>query len=152
METVCRKHLIPQCYAEPHNPWQNKAELEICEEKAHYRIIMHRDQALEALWDHGFEHTDQIRQNTARNNLGWRTPLEVLTGDTPDISDFLDFGYYDWVWYWDPTSARFPEDPLKLGSWIGRNRAHGPSMCYKVFKPNGHFIVRSSCTPLTNAD
>jgi hypothetical protein len=25
-------------------------------------------------------------------------------------------------------------------------------MCYKVLKPNGHFIVRSSCTPLTNAD
>jgi hypothetical protein len=25
-------------------------------------------------------------------------------------------------------------------------------MCYKAMKPNGHFIVRSSCTPLTNAD
>jgi hypothetical protein len=54
---------------------------------------MHRAQDPEALWDYGFEHTDKIRQNLARKNLRWRTPLEVLTGDTPDISDLLDFGY-----------------------------------------------------------
>jgi hypothetical protein len=40
-ETVRRKHLIPQGYNEPHTTWQNKAELEIGEEKAHYRRIMH---------------------------------------------------------------------------------------------------------------
>jgi hypothetical protein len=113
-ETVRRNHLIYQWYTEPHTTWHNKAE-QIGEENAHYRRIMHRDQDPEALWDNGFEHTDEIRQNVARNNLGWRTPLEVLTGDTPDISDLLDFGYYDWVWYWDPTSARFPADPRKLG-------------------------------------
>jgi hypothetical protein len=56
-ETVRHKHLIPQGYTEPHNPWQNKAELEIGEEKAHYRRIMYRAQAPEALRDHGFEHT-----------------------------------------------------------------------------------------------
>jgi transposase InsO family protein len=69
-ETVQRKHLIPQRYTEPRTPWKNKAELEIGEEKAHYHRIVHRAQALEALWDHGFEHTDQIFQNTARKNLG----------------------------------------------------------------------------------
>jgi hypothetical protein len=70
-ETVRRKHLIPQRYTEPHTPWQNKAELEIGEEKAHYHRIMHHVQAPEALRDHGFEHTDQIRKNTPRKNLGW---------------------------------------------------------------------------------
>jgi hypothetical protein len=151
-ETVRRKHLIPQGYIEPHTPWQNKAGLEIGEEKAHYRGIMHRSQAPEALWDHGFEHTDQIRQNTARQNLGWRTPLEVLMGDTPAISNLLDFKNYDWVWYWDPSNARFPADHRELGRWLGRNHAHGPAMCFKVSKPNIYFIIRSSCTTLTNAE
>jgi hypothetical protein len=151
-ETVRRKYLIPQRYTEPHTPWQNKAELEIGKEKAHYCRIMHRAQAPEALWDHGFEHTDQIIQNTACKKLGWRKPLEVLTGDTPAISDLLDFGYYDWVWYWDPASASFTVDPRKLGHWIGRNHAHDPVIWYKVLKPNTHFIVISSCTLLTNAD
>jgi hypothetical protein len=151
-ETVRRKHVIHQGYTEPHTPWQNKAELDIGEEKAHYRRIMHHAQAPEALWDHGFEHTDESRQNLARKNLGWRTPFEVLTGDTPDTSDLLDFGYYDWVWYWDPNSTLFPADPRQLGRWLGRDHADGPAMCYKILKPNGHWIVCSSCTPLSDSD
>jgi hypothetical protein len=99
---------------------------------------MHRSQAPDALWDHGFEHKDEIGQNLARKNLGWRTHFEVLTGYTPDISDLLDFGYYDWVWYWDPTSALFPADPRQLGRWLGRDHAHIPARCYKILKPNGH--------------
>jgi hypothetical protein len=77
-----------------------------------------------------------------------------LTGDTPDISDLLYFGHYDWVWYWYwyPTSARFPADPRQLGRWLGRDHAHGPAMCYKILKPNGHWIVRYSCTPLSDSD
>jgi hypothetical protein len=113
---------------------------------------VYSSQASEALWDHGFDHTDQIRQNMARKNLGWRTPLEALMGDTSEISDLLDFGYYDWVWYWDPPNPCFPVNPHKLGRWLGHNHAHGPVMCYKFLKPNGLFIVKSSCTPLTNAD
>ena len=27
------------------------------------------------------------------------TPEEQLTGNTPDISEYLDFGVYDCVWY-----------------------------------------------------
>jgi hypothetical protein len=151
-ETVCRKHLIPQGYTEPHTPWQNKAEIEIGEEKAHYLRIVHRAQDPEAPWDHGFEHTDEIRQNLARKNLGWRTPFEVFTVDTPDVSDLLDFGYYDLVWYWDQTSARFLTDPRQLGRWLGRDHAHGPAMCYKILKPNGHWIVHSLRTPLSESD
>jgi hypothetical protein len=75
-----------------------------------------------------------------------------LTGDTPDISDILDFGYYEWVWYWYPTSVRFPNDPRQLGRWLGRDHAHGPAMCYKILKPNGHWIVCSSFTPLSDSD
>jgi hypothetical protein len=128
-ETLRRKHFITQGYTEPHTPWKNKAEIVIGEEKSHYRRIMHRDQAPEALWDHGFEHTDEIHQNLSRKNLGWNTHFEVLIGDTPYISDLLDFGYYDWVWYWDPNSARFPADPRRLGRWLGRDHAHVPVMC-----------------------
>jgi hypothetical protein len=53
-ETVRRKHVTPQWYTEPHTPWQKNAELEIGEEKAHYRRIIDRGQAPEALWDHVF--------------------------------------------------------------------------------------------------
>jgi hypothetical protein len=54
---------------EPHTHWQNKAELEKGEEKAYYLCIMHRAQAPESLWNHGFQHTDEIRKNLAHKNL-----------------------------------------------------------------------------------
>ena len=40
----------------------------------------------------------QITASTAVKLQG-RTPLELLTGETPVISDYLDFGWYDRVWY-----------------------------------------------------
>ena len=30
---------------------------------------------------------------------GGRTPLEYIRGKTPDISEYLDFNFYDWVTY-----------------------------------------------------
>ena len=31
-------------------------------------------------------------------DLQGRTPLEALTGETPDISQYLDFGLYARIW------------------------------------------------------
>ena len=49
-------------------------------------------------------------------SLDGRTPLEQVTGETPDISEYLHFGFYDWVWYKDNTGlARIvSEDGLAL--------------------------------------
>ena len=44
-----------------------------------------------------------------------RTPLEIITGDTLDISEFLDFGFYDWCWY----SNAFGMAKTKLGQRLG---------------------------------
>ena len=32
-------------------------------------------------------------------DLQGRTALEELNGETPDISQYLDFGFYDRVWF-----------------------------------------------------
>jgi hypothetical protein len=34
-------------------------------------------------------------------SLDGRAPLEQVTGETPDISEYLDFGFYDWGWFKD---------------------------------------------------
>jgi hypothetical protein len=28
-----------------------------------------------------------------------RTAIEIITGDTPDISEYVGFGFYDWITY-----------------------------------------------------
>jgi hypothetical protein len=52
---------------------------------------------------------------TARGRNG-RTGHEEITGETPDISEYMDFDFYDWVWYWDTPDH---DNSPKIGRWLG---------------------------------
>ena len=39
-------------------------------------------------------------------------------GHTIDISEWLDFDFYDLVWYWDERKADMADDPKKIGWWL----------------------------------
>ena len=41
----------------------------------------------------------QQRTHLRSNRIDGGIPLENLTGETQDISEYLDFGFYDRVWY-----------------------------------------------------
>ena len=46
---------------------------------------------------------------TASASLNWRTPMEVLTGSTPNISHLLLFAWWDPIYYKLDDSS-FPSD------------------------------------------
>ena len=68
-----------------------------------------------------------------------RTPIEIITGETPDISEYLDFSFYDWVTY--RSNAGLGE--LSLGRWLGVSHKIGQLMSYWVLTEKGRVI---SCT------
>jgi hypothetical protein len=39
-----------------------------------------------------------------------RTGYEKITGNTPDISEWLDFDFYDMVWYYDRKHPGMTDD------------------------------------------
>ena len=43
---------------------------------------------------------------------------EELMGDTPNISEWLDFAFYDLVWYHVPSNEP-TTPPWALGRWLG---------------------------------
>ena len=47
-----------------------------------------------------------------------RTGYEILIGNTLDISDYVDFEFYDYCWYWDSPMC-FPHDNKHLGIRLG---------------------------------
>ena len=57
----------------------------------------------------------QLRYRTA-GKLQGKTPLELLTGETSDISKYLDFGWYDRVWYKEDAGL----GETKLGQFLGK--------------------------------
>jgi hypothetical protein len=149
-----RKHfLIPQTFVEPHSPWMNRAEGEIGRFKSHYRRLMNRYHCPETLWCFGVDYTSGLRQCIARARLDDRTPLEVMTGETPDVSEFTDFDFYEFVIYYDPNDCG--EDGAarrKLGRWLGPSKSIGQGLCYYLLKSNGRFIARSTARPITLDD
>lgn len=66
--------------------------------------------------------------------------------NTPDISEYLDFDFYDWALY--RTNAGLGE--VKLGRWIGVSHRVGQLMSYWVFPESGIPISVTTIQRLTN--
>ena len=77
---------------EPYSPWQNDAERKIGEVKKRWRHHMITKKVPRRLWDYGLVYEGEIMSRMARGPSG-RTGIEEVTGDTPDISEWLDFDF-----------------------------------------------------------
>ena len=113
---VAKEYRIIQRVTEPYSGWQNRAEVAIREIKRGIRRAMQRTKSPNRLWDYCGEWVMAIRRLTAHDipYLLERVPCEVVESNTPDILEYAEFGWYQYVWYRDP-AVQFPEDPKKLG-------------------------------------
>ena len=92
----------------------------------------------------------EIMQCTASNSgcLQGRTPLEQLTGETPAISEYLDFSLYDWCGHNDNDGL----GETKLGRWLGVSHHVGSLMSYWVLTLKGHVTSRTTVSRATNLE
>ena len=92
----CRKNDIKVTTTEPERPNQNPAEGVIREVRRRWFRTMIRKRVPRKLWDYGVRWTTQVMQRASTQAGGLRgvCPLESITGETVDISEYLDFGYH----------------------------------------------------------
>jgi hypothetical protein len=102
------------------------------------------------LWDYCTIYQCEIRNLIAHPilQLQGHTPYELVTGRTPDISEYIDYSWYDTIWYFDH-DAPFPEEKRKLGKWLGVAHRVGQALCYYILTRNGQPIVRSTVQPIS---
>jgi len=49
-----------------------------------------------------------------------RTGYEEVFGQTPNIAEYVDFEFYDLVWWWDKADKMSSTtDPKRLARWLG---------------------------------
>ncbi|TAN87586.1 MAG: hypothetical protein EYR95_16485, partial [Phormidium sp. SL48-SHIP] len=147
MKTVRKKH-IHWKRIEPYAHWQNRAENAIKELRRRWRLIRQRRQIPNRLWEYGLTWIAETMSLTVRHGQD-RTAREKITGDTPDISEYVDFEFYDWVWYWDMPGG---EDNPELGRWLGVAHRIGGSMCYYILAKTGEVISRTSVQHMTREE
>ena len=137
---------------EAHSPFQNRTEGVIKEVKRHIQRFMSPTRTPKRLWDYCMLYVTDLRNRLALPlpQLHGRTPYEVLTGNTPDISEFLEFEWYQPVWIFN--SATFPEQKRTIGRWIGIAHRVGQAMCYWVLPPSGIPIARTTVQAITKEE
>ncbi|MGH3053527.1 MAG: hypothetical protein ACRDL7_00940, partial [Gaiellaceae bacterium] len=135
---------LRQTETEPYSPWQNRAERTIREVKKSVVRLMSRTKAPMRLWDFCAVYVCETRCLTAHSiySLHGRTPYECVTGNTPDISEYVEFDWYQPTWYYD--SSDFPEERRLLGRWLGVSHWIGQAMCYWILPISGIPISRTT--------
>jgi Reverse transcriptase (RNA-dependent DNA polymerase) len=132
---------------EPHSPWQNRAEVEIQEHKKMTQCIMSWQQVPHRLWDYVSKYAADVCSCLALPMNNHRSGVEIITGNTPDISQFLYFDFYQVVHYLDELSP-FPQDKEQLGRWLGPAHSTGQALCYWVINTNGNVLAQSTVQPV----
>ena len=72
---------------------ENPSERYIQEVKSKWYKMQAKKNVPDRLWNYGIDYvceTENITVNSSRYYDG-RTPLEIITGKTPDLSEYLDF-------------------------------------------------------------
>ena len=78
-------------------------------------------------------------------------PETLLSGQTTDISPFIEHEWYDFVKWFDHGSS-FPEPKEVHVRWLGSSMEIGPSMRSKIIKSNGQIINLSSYQAITEEE
>ena len=145
-----RKYSIDFHITEPYRPNHNFAEGVIREVRKKWFRIMVRKNVPQRLWDYGLQWVCDIQNRTSNSSRGLdgRCPLERITGETVDISEYLDFGFYDWVWYRE--NAGLGE--TKVGRWLGVSHRVGTLMSFWVLTSSGKVLSRTTVQRMTQLE
>ena len=84
--------------------------------------------------------------HTSAAKQGGHIPITQVTGETADISEYLDFGFYDEVWFKD-NAGLSPSEP---GRWLGVSHRVGRLMFYNILTQRATGISRSTVQRVTN--
>jgi hypothetical protein len=105
-----------------------------------------------SLWDHCIKLEALLCSLTCNDiyMINGEVPETIMTGSMADISHISEFGWYDWVVFWDNVPT-FPDDKLTLRQYLGPMTDVGLALTAKILKANGQFVCHLTLRHL-NAD
>ena len=126
---LIRKYSVKFHVSEPRKPEQNPAEGGIREIKRRWYRVMNKKAIPKRLWDFGLVwgcETGNMTVSSSRYANG-RTGLETITGETPDISEYIDFGFYGgtgWIYQYGSVTASWTRCRIRKCNYKEENRGY----------------------------
>ena len=75
--------------------------------------------------------------------------LELLTGYSIDVSEWMEFEFYDIVWFWNNQSD---DTEQILGLWSGLSHRVGSDRCYWILSDKGKVLSQLTVQHLTTEE
>ena len=72
--------------------------------------------------------------------------MDIITGKTPDVSGYLDLGFYDWVTYQKNAGLGLSN----VGIWLGVSHQVGKLMSYWILAKSGIPVSCNTVKRITN--
>ena len=76
----------------------------------------------------------------------------MVTGKTPDISEWIDVEFYDRVWYNDQKKIEIDGNGRRLTRWRGVAHRIGSDLCYWLLLESGKIIARTTVQHVVRED
>ena len=135
---------------EPHCPQQNKAKRTIQELKKNVNRIMDCTETPMFMWLCCMLFTTMIMNVLAMKKHDWRTPTEMALGYTSNVSAFLQFEWWEQVYYLDDDGTGFPNSKENIGHWCGPTENCGDALTNWIYTQDtkqliARSVVRTAC-------
>jgi Reverse transcriptase (RNA-dependent DNA polymerase) len=147
----CRRLGMRDKITVPYSSWQNLAEASIRELKRSVRRAMRRSGSPRKFWNFCGVWCAAIRRLTSMDKLDGRTPTEVVTGTTPDITQYAQFDWYEPIRFLDNRHA-FPNEKKLLGRFLGVAEHCTDVMAFRILTEIGTILTRKSVWAITDAE
>jgi hypothetical protein len=130
---------IQQHVSEPNMHNQSPAEGVVREIRRKWYRVMLKKNVPKLFWDYGLRWVCEImsRTLTRTQRMNGGITSQNVTGETVDISNYLDFGFYDYVVYRD--NAGLSES--KIGRLLGVAKNVGTMLTFYVLTQTGRLEI-----------
>ena len=125
---------------EPHFPWKNNSESVIKIIKEKYNRRRFHINIPKRVWDFGMVWETEIYHHIEVKD-GFPA-LGCLTVDTIDISEWLEFEFYDLICFWN----NHPKDTKPI---LGQSHRVGSELCYWIISEKGKVLSHTTVQHLT---
>ncbi len=149
VQEILRTLVIRDWQSEPHNKNQNYAERGWRDTKRTSATLLNYSGAPDEIWLLSLQYVCFVLNHTARERLGWRTPIEWLLGTTPDITVLLRFIFWEPVYYLKYENETTKKSEVAVGRFVGISEHVGHAMTYKILT-EGRKVIRRAVIRTAN--
>jgi hypothetical protein len=117
-----------------------------------WKLQMQKKNVYSGLWYYSLVYKGKLLTRMSCGDDG-RSGYEQVTCKTPHISEWLDFKFYDLLWWWDqPNKPNINDEMKQLGRWLGISHCVESDLCYWIVTDSGQVVSKTSVEHVTGND